>query len=56
MGTARVSGELMMAAMSWFHFGLRGRLFMAFGLVAALTVMASSNAIFSYVSLGVRSA
>ena len=41
-----------MAATSKFHFGLRGRLFTAFGLVAALTVIASLNAIFSYVSLG----
>ena len=41
-----------MAATSKFHFGLRGRLFTAFGLVAALTVIASLNAIFSYDSLG----
>lgn len=32
--------------------GLRGRLFMAFGLVAAMTVIASVNAIVSYDSLG----
>ncbi len=42
----------MKAVLSKLHFGLRGRLFMAFGLVAALTVIASLNAIFSYVSLG----
>ncbi len=42
----------MKAAISKLHFGLRGRLFTAFGLVAALTVVASLNAIFSYVSLG----
>lgn len=42
----------MKAAMSWYHLGLRGRLFTAFGLVAALTVLASSSAIISYGSLG----
>ena len=42
----------MKTAMSWFHLGLRGRLFMAFGVVAALTVLASSSAIISYGSLG----
>ena len=41
----------MKAAMSWFHLGLRGRLFTAFGVVAALTVLASSSAIISYGSL-----
>lgn len=41
----------MKAALSKLNFGLRGRLFMAFGLVAALTVVASLNAIISYVSL-----
>jgi methyl-accepting chemotaxis protein len=42
----------MKTAMSWYHLGLRGRLFLAFGLVAALTVLASSSAIISYDSLG----
>src|SRR3984893_14162335 len=42
----------MKTAMSWYHLGLRGRLFMAFGVVAALTVLASSSAIISYDSLG----
>ncbi len=42
----------MKTAMSWYHLGLRGRLFMAFGVVAALTVLASSSAIISYNSLG----
>jgi methyl-accepting chemotaxis protein len=47
------AGSLTMkTAMSWYHLGLRGRLFMAFGVVAALTVLASSSAIFSYGSLG----
>src|SRR5882724_4165209 len=42
----------MKTAMSWYHLGLRGRLFAAFGIVAALTVLASSSAIISYNSLG----
>ncbi|MGX9390549.1 methyl-accepting chemotaxis protein [Nitrobacteraceae bacterium UC4446_H13] len=42
----------MKAVMSKLRIGLRGRLFMAFGLVAALTVIASINAIVSYNSLG----
>ena len=42
----------MKTAMSWYHLGLRGRLFTAFGVVAALTVLASSSAIVSYDSLG----
>jgi methyl-accepting chemotaxis protein len=42
----------MKTAMSWYHLGLRGRLFLAFGVVAALTVLASSSAIVSYDSLG----
>src|SRR4051794_26666626 len=42
----------MKTAMSWHHLGLRGRLFMAFGVVAALTVLASGSAILSYDSLG----
>jgi methyl-accepting chemotaxis protein len=42
----------MKTAMSWYHLGLRGRLFTAFGVVAALTVLASSSAIISYHSLG----
>src|SRR4051794_31366843 len=41
----------MKTAMSWYHLGLRGRLFMAFGVVAALTVLASGSAIISYDSL-----
>ena len=41
----------MQTAMSWYHLGLRGRLFTAFGVVAALTVLASSSAIISYDSL-----
>ncbi len=43
---------MMKAVMSWFHFGLRGRLFTAFGVVAALTVVASINGIVSYDSFG----
>ena len=42
----------MKSAMSWYHLGLRGRLFTAFGVVAALTVLASSSAIVSYDNLG----
>ncbi|HKO70396.1 MAG TPA: methyl-accepting chemotaxis protein [Bradyrhizobium sp.] len=42
----------MKTTISWYHFGLRGRLFTAFGVVAALTVLASSSAIISYDSLG----
>ena len=42
----------MQTAMSWYHLGLRGRLFTAFGVVAALTVLASGSAIISYDSLG----
>lgn len=42
----------MKAVMSKLRVGLRGRLFLAFGLVAALTVIASINAIVSYNSLG----
>jgi methyl-accepting chemotaxis protein len=42
----------MNAGMSWYRLGLRGRLFMAFGVVAALTVLASGSAIISYDSLG----
>ena len=42
----------MKTAISWYHLGLRGRLFTAFGVVAALTVLASSSAIISYDSLG----
>src|SRR4030088_1014034 len=42
----------METAMSWYRLGLRGRLFLAFGVVAALTVLASSSAIISYDSLG----
>ena len=42
----------MKTAMSWYHLGLRGRLFIAFGVVAALTVLASSSAIISYDSFG----
>ena len=42
----------MKTAASWYHLGLRGRLFSAFGVVAALTVLASGSAIISYDSLG----
>jgi methyl-accepting chemotaxis protein len=42
----------MKTATSRYHLGLRGRLFTAFGIVAALTVLASSSAIISYDSLG----
>jgi methyl-accepting chemotaxis protein len=42
----------MKTAMLWYHLGLRGRLFTAFGVVAALTVLASSSAIISYDNLG----
>jgi methyl-accepting chemotaxis protein len=39
----------MKAALSWWaRFGLRGRLFLAFGVVAGLTVLASASAIISY--------
>src|ERR1700674_3055446 len=43
---------MMQTAMSWYHLGLRGRIFTAFGVVAALPVLASSSAIISYDSLG----
>src|SRR5438045_2298003 len=49
MATGRLT---MKTAMSWYHLGLRGRLFTAFGVVAALTVLASGSAIISYDSLG----
>jgi methyl-accepting chemotaxis protein len=42
----------MTTTMSWYHLGLRGRLFTAFGVVAALTVLASGSAIISYDNLG----
>ncbi len=42
----------MKTAMSWSRLGLRGRLFAAFGAVAALTVLASGSAIVSYGNLG----
>ena len=42
----------MKTATSWYRLGLRGRLFMAFGIVAALTVLASGSAIVTYDSLG----
>src|ERR1700693_2489589 len=42
----------MKSAMSVYHLDPRGRSFMAFGLVAALTVLASSSAIISYDSFG----
>src|SRR3569833_2130177 len=42
----------MKTTISWYHFGLRGLLSTAFGVVAALTVLASSSAIISYDSLG----
>jgi methyl-accepting chemotaxis protein len=42
----------MKTVMPWYHLGLRGRLFTAFGVVAALTVLASGSAIISYDSLG----
>src|SRR5260370_22711920 len=42
----------MKTEMSWYRLGLSGRLFKAFGVVAALTVLASSSAIISYDSLG----
>ena len=42
----------MNTATSWYHLGLRGRLFAAFGIVAALTVLASGSAIITYDSLG----
>src|SRR5258708_21933283 len=42
----------MKPATSWYHLGLRGRLFAAFGIVAALTVLASGSAIITYDSLG----
>jgi methyl-accepting chemotaxis protein len=41
----------MKTATSWYGLGLRGRLFAAFGVVAALTVLASGNAIISYETL-----
>lgn len=42
----------MKSVISNWRFGLKGRLFMAFGLVAAMTVVASINAIMSYDRLG----
>jgi len=43
----------MKAAMSsWTRLGLRGRLFLAFGVVAGLTVLASVSAIYSYDRIG----
>jgi len=42
----------MMKLMSWHGLGLRGRLFAAFGAVAAITVLASANAFVSYNHLG----
>ncbi|WP_029587726.1 methyl-accepting chemotaxis protein [Bradyrhizobium sp. URHD0069] len=42
----------MKTATSWYHLGLCGRLFTAFGVVAALTVLASCSAIISYDILG----
>ena len=41
-----------MKSMSWRWLGLRGRLFAAFGAVAAITVLASANAFVSYDRLG----
>ena len=41
-----------MKFMSWHGLGLRGRLFAAFGAVAAITVLASANAFVSYDRLG----
>jgi methyl-accepting chemotaxis protein len=41
-----------MKSMSWLGFGLRGRLFAAFGAVAATTVLASATAFVSYDRLG----
>ena len=41
-----------MKSMSWRGFGLRGRLFAAFGAVAAITVLASATAFVSYHRLG----
>jgi phosphoglycerate-specific signal transduction histidine kinase len=41
-----------MKSMSWHGLGLRGRLFAAFGAVAAITVLASANAFVSYDRLG----
>ncbi|MFZ5733835.1 MAG: methyl-accepting chemotaxis protein [Pseudomonadota bacterium] len=40
------------ATMSWARLGLRGRLFLAFGVVAGLTVLASVSAIYSYGRIG----
>src|SRR2546430_1312525 len=37
---------------SWVRLGLRGRLFLAFGVVAGLTVLASVSAIYSYGQIG----
>jgi methyl-accepting chemotaxis protein len=41
-----------MKSMSWLGLGLRGRLFAAFGAVAAITVLASATAFVSYHRLG----
>ena len=41
-----------MKSMSWYGLGLRGRLFAAFGAVAAITVLASATAFVSYDHLG----
>ena len=46
--TARVVGRIA----PWTRFGIKGRLFAAFGGVAALTVLASVNAFISYTHLG----
>ena len=40
------------ALSSWTRLGLRGRLFLAFGVVAGLTVLASVSAIYSYDRIG----
>ncbi len=40
------------AMLSWGRLGLRGRLFLAFGAVAGLTVLASISAIYSYDRIG----
>jgi methyl-accepting chemotaxis protein len=44
--------KMKISTISRHRFGLRGRLFAAFGVVAALTVVASGNALFSYERLG----
>jgi len=51
-GNERMSVQKKRGAAPWYRLGLRGRLFAAFGAVAATTVLASGNAFVSYERLG----